>query len=178
MDDSSVKIETLLDEFYGPPTDYRRLGEFEAVQQLPEPYDSLLNHQHHMTVTVESHCGEKVDVHVHRCQRNENWYSREITLVSSQTQRIVQYGIVRLDITALDEEVWKQIESQQIPLGRVLIEHDVLREVELCGLWRVQSGPDLANLMQLHAGVTLYGRTALIHCNGVPAIELLEIVAP
>jgi chorismate-pyruvate lyase len=131
-----------------------------------------------MTVTVESHCGEQVNVHVHQCRRNQNWYAREITLVSSQSQQIVQYGIVRLDITALDPEVWKQIESQQIPLGRVLIEHDVLREVELCGLWELQAGPDLANLMHLQAGDTLYGRTALIHCDGVPAIELLEIVAP
>jgi chorismate-pyruvate lyase len=177
-DDSSVKIETLLDEFYGPPIDHCQLGEFESVQQLPEPYNSLLNHQHHMTVTVESHCGEKVDVHVHRCHISENWYSREITLVSSQTRKTVQYGIVRLDITALDEDVWKQIESQRIPLGRVLIEHNVLREVELCGLWKIQAGPSLANLLSLRIGDQLYGRTALIHCDGVPAIELLEIVAP
>ncbi len=177
-DDSSVKIETLLDEFYGAPMDHSQLGEFESVQHIPEPYNSLLNHQHHMTVTVESHCGESVNVHVHRCQRDRNWYSREITLVSSETNRIVQYGIVRLDIGALDDEVWRQIEAEQVPLGRVLIEHNVLREVELCGLWSVKAGSSLAGLMKLGIGDQLYGRTALIHCDGVPAIELLEIVAP
>ena len=177
-DDSSVKIESLLDEFYGQPVDHCQLGNFQAVDQLPEPFGHLLNHNHHMTVTVESHCGEPVDVHVHRCKQTESSYAREITLVTSQTKRIVQYGIVRLKITALSPEVWKQVHSQQEPLGRVLIEHDVLRRVELCQLWKVHAGPSLANLMHVPIGGQTYGRTALIHCDGIPAIELLEIVAP
>ena len=176
-DDSRVDITELLDEFYGEPIGYSQLGLFEPVESVPEPYAALLDHHKHMTVTVESYYGQKVDVHVHRCVRNADWYAREITLVTSESQRIVQYGIVRLDTTTLDPEVWQQIESQNIPLGRVLIEHDVLREVQLCGLWRVQVGPSLAGLMHLRIGDVLYGRTALIYCDGEPAIELLEIVA-
>jgi len=177
-DDSRIDIKELLDEFYAPPIGHSQLGEFEAVTSVPAPYDALLDHHKHMTVTVESHYGQKVDVHVHRCARKGDWYAREITLVTSQSRRIVQYGIVRLDTTMLEPEVWKQIESQQIPLGRVLIEHDVMREVQLCGLWRVQAGPSLAGWMHLRIGDVLYGRTALIYCDGAPAIELLEIVAP
>lgn len=177
-DDSGVKIETLLDEFYGALVDHRELAEFHWVDELPDPYSGLLNHQQHMTVTVESDCGEKVDLHVHRCQQENGWYAREITLVSAESRKIVQYGIVRLDINALDASVWQQIESQQVPLGRALIENDVLREVELCGLWKLDVGPSLAKLMHLRVGTVTYGRTALIHCDGVPAIELLEIVAP
>jgi len=177
-DDSSVKIESLLDEFYGAPIDHCQLCDFHSASEIPEPYSRLLNHQHHMTVTVESHCGEQVDVHVHRTELHQQSYSREITLVSKETKRIVQYGIVRLDIGALDDDVWRQIEGQQIPLGRVLIQHKVMREVELCGLWKIQAGPSLANLMHLRIGDETYGRTALIHCDGVPAIQLLEIVAP
>jgi hypothetical protein len=63
-------------------------------------------------------------------------------------------------------------------LGRVLIEHDVLREVQLCGLWEVQPGSSLAELMQLDTDKQVYGRTALIYCDKAPAIELLEIVSP
>jgi hypothetical protein len=64
------------------------------------------------------------------------------------------------------------------PRGRVLNDNDVLREVQMCGLWRVQAGPSLAAMMHLRVGEILYGRTALIYCHGAPAIELLEIVAP
>ena len=176
--DSEVDINQLLDEFYPQPTGHSQLAEFESVDSVPAPNDQLLDHHEHMTVTVESHYGEKVDVHVHRCKRRNEWYSREITLVTQQSRKIVQYGIVRLDTTKLDNEVWQKIESQGVPLGRVLIEHNVLREVQMCELWKVTAGPSLASMMHLQIGDELYGRTALIYCDGVPAIELLEIVAP
>jgi hypothetical protein len=176
-DDSRVELTELLDEFYGEPIGHAQLGIFESVKSVPAPYDVLLDHHKHMTVTVEKYYGQTVDVHVHRCQRKDDWYAREITLVTSQSRRIVQYGIVRLDTTKLDSEVWRQIESRSIPLGRVLIEHQVMREVALHDLWRVRVGPSLAGLMHVAIGDFLYGRTALIYCDGAPAIELLEIVA-
>jgi hypothetical protein len=45
-------------------------------------------------------------------------------------------------------------------------------------LYRVECGEDLAKIFGVAPGVPTYGRTALIHCNGEPAVELLEIVAP
>lgn len=177
-DDSDVRIKELLDQFYPEPPGFSQLGDFEPVLALPPPYDALLDHHKHMTVTVESHYGEKVDVRVHRCEQEGDWYSREITLVTTETKRIVQYGIVRLDTTALDPQVWQRIKSQEVPLGRVLIEHNVLREVQLCGLWRVHAGPSLADLLHIRIGETVWGRTALIHCDGEPAIKLLEILTP
>ncbi|OYP32217.1 hypothetical protein [Rhodopirellula sp. MGV] len=181
-EDADVKIETLLSEFYDADAGFQKLGHCKPASDLPSPYNELLNHNEHMTVTVESHHGEKVDVVVHRYHRTTNvdgdWYSREITLKTSGTGKVVQYGIVRLNINALDPEVWRQIESRTIPLGRVLIEHNVLREVQLCGLWEIKSGPSLAELLDATEGQTLYGRTALIYCDGEPAIELLEVVAP
>ncbi|MEM1069302.1 MAG: hypothetical protein AAGG48_19300 [Planctomycetota bacterium] len=176
--ESRIDINTLLDEFYPSPTGHSQLGEFECVESVPPPNDRLLDHHEHMTVTVESHFGDAVDVHVHRCKKQGEWYSREITLVTKQERKIVQHGIVRLDTSKLDTGVWKKIESQGIPLGRVLIEHNVLREVQMCQLWKVIAGPSLAAMMHLQIGETLYGRTALIFCDGEPAIELLEIVTP
>ena len=177
-DDSHVKIEKLLSQFYGPPITFEQLGDFDSAESVPAPYDGLLDHNEHMTVTVESFYHDSVDVEVHRADRNANWYAREITLATQQSKRIVQYGIVRLNVDALAPAVWQRIESQQVPLGRVLIEHNVLREVELCELWRVQAGQCLASLLHTKVGDTVFGRTALIYCDGAPAIELLEIVAP
>jgi chorismate-pyruvate lyase len=177
-DDSHVVLEELLDEFYAAPVGHPQLGQFEQIDNVPPPYDALLDHHAHMTVTVESHYGQKVGVNVHRHLRDGDWYVREITLVTGQTRQIVQYGIVRLNVTTLGPDVWDQIQRQHLPLGRVLIEHDVMREVQLCDLWRVKAGPSLASLMHLRIGDLLFGRTALIYCHGKPAIELLEIVAP
>ncbi|TWT51222.1 hypothetical protein Pla22_39990 [Rubripirellula amarantea] len=173
-----VDLSELIEQFYGPPLDFSQLGTFTAVSSVPSPYDQLLDHNEHMTVTVEAFHGEPVDVHVHKHELHDNWYSREITLVTQSSRRIVQYGIVRLNTKELAEPVWRKIESREIPLGRVLIEHNVLREVQLCGLWKVIAGPCLADKMHQAIGETMYGRTALIYCDGQPAIELLEIVAP
>lgn len=175
--DARVEIRELIDQFYRPPARHADLGIFTKVARVPAPYDGLLDHNAHMTVTVESFHGDSVDVIVHRMGQHENWYSREITLATHQSHQVVQYGIVRLDTTALAEEVWRRIESRDTPLGRVLIEHNVLREVQLCGLWSIQAGPSLSKLLGCSIDQTVYGRTALIHCDSVPAIELLEIVA-
>lgn len=181
-DDADVKIENLIAEFYDAADGFAELGQYAEASDLPSPYDELLNHHEHMTVTVESHHGEKVDVVVHRCHRRTDadgdWYAREITLKTQSTGKVVQYGIVRLNVPTLSREVWERIEGQGTPLGRVLIEHNVLREVQLCQLWKIQAGPALADLLHLDAGTVVYGRTALIYCNGEPAIELLEIVTP
>lgn len=177
-DPPSVNLDRLVHTFYHDVSGSRALAAFEAVESAPEPYDRLLNHNEHMTVTVESHYGQSVDVVVHRTTREGVWYAREITLVTSESRQIVQYGIVRLKTDAVAPAVWQEIEEQKTPLGRVLIEHNVLREVQLCGLWHVQCGQCLASLMHQVIGSIAYGRTALIYCDGEPAIELLEILAP
>jgi len=92
--------------------------------------------------------------------------------------RVVQFGIVRLNFAQLGVEVRQEIESQSAPLGRILIRHNVMREIELLDLWRVKPGPELCRLFGTTAENMAYGRTAIIHCNGDAAVELLEIAAP
>jgi chorismate-pyruvate lyase len=86
------------------------------------------------------------------------------------------FGIPRLDMQAIPKPAMDLILSETIPLGRALIEHGVLRRVELCHLWKVTAGADLAKLCSIPVGEAVYGRTAMIHVDEVPAIELLEIV--
>ena len=173
----NVNLHQLLDLFYRD-NEHLKLASFEETPTVPPPYDQLLDHESHMTVTVEAYYGSPVDVHVHRHKLEEHWYCREITLVTQSNQQVVQYGIVRLDTTAIAPDVWKLIQQGTIPLGRVLIEHDVLRKVELCGLWEIQCESLLAEKLHCEVGQRVCGRTARIHCDGEPAIELLEIIAP
>lgn len=184
--ESAVDLNSLLDEFYRAssgetdvehPPGHGQLATFHPVDDVPVPYSDLLNHDQHMTVTVESFFQEPVDVSVHRYRQHDRFYSREITLVTQQSKRIVQYGIVRLNIDAVETPVWDMISSRETPLGRVLIQNDVLRKVELVQLWEIKAGPCLAEKMHSVIGQTFYGRTAMITCDGTEAIELLEIVA-
>ncbi|MEM6979695.1 MAG: hypothetical protein AAF539_08485 [Planctomycetota bacterium] len=176
-----AQLESLVGEFFDP---IGALGTFDLAHHLPAPFDELLDHEGHMTVTVEAFHRSLVDVVVHRTRIDEaagdddrpRAYLREITLTSRASKKVVQYGIVRLDPSALAMDVWQEIASQSTPLGRVLIDHSVMRDVKLCQLWKVTAGPRLANCLTLDEGEVTYGRTAMIYCDEKPAIELLEIV--
>ena len=156
------------------------LGRFEQVesQAVPSVYRKLLDHSNHMTVTVESHHADSVDVEVLRSDVVDGHYRREILLKTHVSQRVVQYGIVRIFTKYLSDKPRDEILRQCKPLGRVLIEHNVLREIELFDLLRVECGPVLSKFFGVEPGTITYGRTALIHCDHEPAIELLEVVRP
>ena len=72
-------------------------------------------------------------------------------------------------------KVWQKIESENVPLGRILIEHDVMRHVKLMSTWEITPGTELTQAFALDI-THCYGRTALIYTNSIPAVELLEIV--
>jgi chorismate-pyruvate lyase len=170
-------LPTLVGLFYSQPL---RLGRFaaQAAEELPPPYRRLLAHQNHMTVTVEQFHGCSVDVRVLETSLTGEHYSRKILLARQSDAQVVQFGIVRLDFQFVSQAVREAVESESTPLGRILIQHNVLREVHLSRLWRVEAGEDLAALMSIQPGTVTFGRTAIIDCNGEPAVELLEIVAP
>lgn len=173
---STPELEALVHLFYPSLSD---LGEFTEVDasDMPPVYRDLLAHDKHMTVTVEAHHGCAVDVNVLRSTVTKNHYSREILLTRQSDDRVIQFGIVRLTLHFLAEDVRREIESERIPLGRVLIAHDVMRTVRLLSLWKILPSESLRGHLGLAAGEFCYGRTALLYCDKIPAVELLEIVA-
>jgi chorismate-pyruvate lyase len=161
-----------------PPSDFLASHELIPAAQVPAPYHGLLVHEHHMTVTVEAYHREKVDVRVLEERRGARAYARKILLVTQQTRRVVQFGLVRIHLQYCSQPVRDEIVSGRTPLGRVLIQNDVLRRIEPTAFLRVVPGPAFMHWFSLQTPVPTYGRQAIIHCDGKPAIELLEIVAP
>ena len=170
-------LDTLVALFYPHPED---LGVFEEMDShgMARDYRMLLAHDSHMTVTVERFYNEPVDVRVLGTQRTGEHYARKILLTRQSNGHVVQFGIMRLDFSCVSPQVRREVESEATPLGRILIAHNVLRVVHLTKLWRVTPGADLRKLFGISADHITYGRTAIIDCDGKPAIELLEIVAP
>ncbi|HWY86711.1 MAG TPA: hypothetical protein VNX28_08300 [Gemmataceae bacterium] len=173
---SGPDIQTLLALF--PPSDYLRAWDFVSADQVPQPYHQLLVHEHHMTVTVESHHGSLVDVKILDRRQDQTNYARKILLVLQSTGKIVQFGIVRIRLEFCSPPVCEAIIAGQTPLGRILIEQNVLRRIEPTAFLRIIPGPAMMDWFGLTEPTPTYGRLALIHCDNEPAIELLEIVAP
>lgn len=174
---SQPELDVLTQLFY---EDSSQLGEFSpaAFGSLPAPYGALLNHDEHMTVTVERFHGCPVEVEVLDRQSTPTHYSRKILLRRSTDGVVVQFGLVRLTKSALSPAVQAEIESERTPLGRVLIENGVMRNVLLVSLWKVEPGAELQSLFGIGPEATCYGRSAFIYCDGLPGVELLEIVTP
>ena len=144
--------------------------------EVPAPYHDLLVHEHHMTVTVEQYHDSPVDVRVLEWRQDGSYYARKILLALRSTGQVVQFGIVRIDLDQTSPEVRAALLARQTPVGRILIQHDVLRRIEPTGFVRIDAGPaQMAWFDEVGTG-TLYGRLAIIHCDGRPAVELLEVV--
>ena len=146
-----------------------------SAAEVPEPARTLLDHRSHMTAAMERMHGS-VGLRV-VASASEGRYAREIILEDG-AGHAVQYGIVRIDLAVLDEAVAAEIRAARRPLGRILIDGGVLREVHDVALLAIVPGAHLRRVLSLpEGGRPLYGRVAEIELNGRQAVELLEIVA-
>jgi len=156
-----------------------RKAEHLPAALVPQPYKDMLDHDRHMTVTMEKYHGIAVDVNIIARQLDDdNIYTRKIILTKTGTDNVVQFGIVRFHFQYVTREVRDEIIKGETPLGRILINHNVLRHIDLGALLRITAGEELAEHLQMPAGDVTYGRLATIFCNRQPAVDLLEISAP
>jgi hypothetical protein len=196
----------------GPETQARRLcglfgdpdgvGSFRHVSpdDVPEPQRTLLDHTRHMTATQERFHGGPVELRVLASTDDGSAYAREILLVGPHG-RVVQHGVVRIDLAALPAATAARVIEAMTPLGRILAETGIYCQIGEVDLLEVVPGARLA----AYAGsARTWGRVARIFVDdrdGVspasaelpaparprpavlpaparprPAIELLEIV--
>ena len=149
-----------------------------APGEVPQPYHRLLVHTHHMTVAVEEFFRSPVDVRVLECCQRGNEYARKILLAAQSSGRIVQFGLVRIDLGVCPEAVRNEIVEGKTPLGRVLIRHNMLRRIEPLAYLRVALDAEMAGWFGVAPGSTTYGRVGVIFTGDQPAVEVLEILAP
>ncbi|MCA9048408.1 MAG: hypothetical protein KDA89_06750 [Planctomycetaceae bacterium] len=174
-----VELEELCALFPEPAGEPLYLSaEHIAREAAPEPYHRMLVHEHHMTVTMESFHDCSVDVEVVDSRSEGDTYSRKILLKKHGTEVVVQFGIVRFNFEFVTAAVRREIESEDVPLGRVLIQHNVLRHIDLGAILKFRAGPGLARYLNMDVNQETFGRMATIFCNGSPAVDLLEISAP
>jgi chorismate-pyruvate lyase len=187
---AKVDLDQLIDLFYQPENRAEQLGVFQlcAAADMPGKAQRLLAHNHHMTVTMEAEIGAPVDLRVLASVVAEQSYSRKILLLDGRNGQPVMFGLVRIALASLDLPMRQAIVSGTIPLGRVLIESDLLRQVNLLHLYRIEPGSELQEAFSIAgesdrppagSGIRqpeFYARTALIFLNSQPVVELLEIV--
>ena len=142
---------------------------------VPEPFRRLLVHEAHMTTTLNAYYGGAVGLEVLESREHGDLYDRRI-LLRVPDGRVVEYGIARLRLDLIATSIRNEILARQRPLGDILISYDVLRRIEPQWFFEIHLGA--ACLKHFDVGVEggAFGRVGRIHCDGEPAIELLEVV--
>ena len=83
---------------------------------------------------------------------------------------------MRLDFRYMDDAVRDEILRKQMPLGAILIKHNVHRRIKPRFFLRFPPGGPVLRLFGATASRPLSGRLGTTYCDDEPAIELLEIV--
>jgi len=143
---------------------------------IPAPEDHLLVHHDHMTVVLQNHHGAPVTVHVIEEHLQGDHYTRMIKLTPTGSDKVVEYGIVRLDLSFISPRVRDEILARKLPLGAILIKHEVHRRIKPRYFLHFPAGGQVLGLFGDGYIEPAYGRIGTIFCDGEPAIELLEIV--
>ena len=143
---------------------------------IPVPADALLVHHNHMTVSLERHYGKPVEVNVLAEQLDGDVYTRKVSLTLAGTAQVVEWGIARLHLRHLPQQVRDEILAKQTPLGAILIKHDVHRRIKPRYFVRFPAQSRVIGLFAEGNASPVFGRLGTIFCNDEPAIELLEIV--
>lgn len=199
-DDACQRASALISRF-------RPVGEVGRLRQVPpsrvpEPFRQLLDHRSHMTVAMEQMHGQPVSLEVVAVADQPASpaapppfsYAREILLRCPAVSRslfpagplqppavgnVVQYGAVGIALERLPPPIAAEIRRGQRPLGRILIEAGLHREVRAVRLLELKPGPHLTALFGGSADRPLpptYGRVATIDVMGRPVLQLLEVV--
>jgi hypothetical protein len=128
-----------------------------------------------MTAILRAYHGQDVALRVLADRLEGDQYSRKIVLTIPEPGRVVEFGIVRLELRFIDQEVRSAILNRSEPLGSILIGKRVLTKVT--PNWYLRFPVDCP-VVALFGGapVEAFGRLATIHCNGDAAVEMLEVV--
>jgi hypothetical protein len=150
----------------------------EKVQpeEIPLRARRLLVHNRHMTATLHAHYGQPVQLRVLSHREEGANYRRKILLTVDAGARVVEFGIVRLNLEALPAAARKEVEARNLPLGEIFARYDILTRVEPRKYLHFSSPSPIVQYFAPQPPGEAYGRLGVIHCDGQPAVELLEVV--
>jgi chorismate-pyruvate lyase len=103
-------------------------------------------------------------------------YTRKISLTPAGSDKVVEWGIVRLNFQFMSPQVREEILAKKMPLGAILIKHNVHRRIKPRYFLRFPENGQVLRLFSDQPTEPAWGRLGTIFCNNEPAIELLELV--
>ncbi|MBL9200539.1 MAG: hypothetical protein JNL39_08530 [Opitutaceae bacterium] len=146
---------------------------------LPQPDRSLLDHDRDMTSTLAAHHGSALRVEVLRVRTEGGLYLREVFLRTVDDDKIVEYGVLAVVLTAFSAEARAAIEAGRTPLGAILHEFKVPFVSAPIGFFTADAASLAATPLALPAGARASGRfNRLATPAGETLAWIMEILPP
>jgi chorismate-pyruvate lyase len=145
-------------------------------QALPAAAQWLLWHEEHMTTRLRDFHGRELELVVLREVRDGEAYSRRIVLRLAGSERVVECGIMRIDLSAVPAEVRSEILLKQAPLGDILIRANVLRRIQPRWYFEFSDGSPILEGFGAGGPRRAWGRIGSILLEERTVVELLEVV--
>jgi chorismate-pyruvate lyase len=165
-----------LTDFYAelsvPAPAVRRIEQHE----VPEPYRSLLAHEHDMTPTLEAACGGKLHLRILRYSERDGVVRRLVALVLDD-ETPVEVGAIKIYLDRLPDSARNLVLGKHVPLGTILQSQGVVHRSRPAGYFQVDADSLIADALGSDVGAKLYGRrNTLWTANGEAMAEVVEIL--
>ena len=164
---------------------YRRTGltlpRVECIPRagLPEPYQSLLDHEKDMTPTLEDFHGEAIHLEVLDSVCNQAEVFREVRLVLDGSKKPVAFGAIKIRLPFFDSAARTRILEGRLPLGTILKLHKVDHFSRPRAFLKVVPDRVIDEALGLNTSGKLYGRQNLLVTQSREILaEIVEILPP
>jgi chorismate-pyruvate lyase len=157
------------------------LPDFELVdaKALPAAAHRLLVHTGDMTSKLEDFFADEMALRVLQCDHTAEHYRREVVLYCAKSGQPVEYGAIEIELGKFDETLRGEIVIGHAPLGGLLNRHAIRYRSRPRGFLRVAPDMRLAEMFQLPAPVSLYGRTnQLLDAQDRVLASIVEVLRP
>jgi chorismate-pyruvate lyase len=175
----ALPIAHPLDEFYLKMG--MKLPPIEQVrgEEVPEPYKRLLVHNEDMTPTLEKFHGETIHLQVFRSEQRGDYYYREVALVLDKSEKLVEFGAIKINLALFSPPDRLQILQEHLPLGHILAEQGIAHSSRPKAFLRLRSDDFINQSLKLSGQHWLYGRrNTLFDSQQRPLAEIVEILPP
>ena len=153
--------------------------EFIEGEAMPQPYRSLLVHQHDMTPTLRDHHGSDITLEVVQAEMSDDFVMRQVVLHRASDGVAVEYGAIGIHLDGFPPHVKELIREGKQPLGGILETESVPHASAPRAWFAIEADEHTGDLLRVPPGTKLYGRcNALTHPDGIVFADIVEILPP
>lgn len=152
--------------------------EFIHRSEIPEPYNSLLDHTEDMTSVLQRFHGKTIRLNLIKLFEEDGRILREVVLVDEHG-RSVEFGAIEIHLMNFPPLARDLIRASVLPLGAIIQQNSVSYISRPKTFLKVRSDSVINRVFDLSNERILFGRTNLLTGQeNKPLAEVVEILPP